>query len=94
MTAFGMEQKPPLQKVFFRMEAMATSAFLTIPYVGPSIAEFFNQVIVPYFTPKRDRTLRALFRSCKSLEGGLQVLLMRLLPLPSDAADGSSRGPR
>jgi hypothetical protein len=94
MTAFGVEQKPPLQKFFHRAEVLATSAFLTIPYVGTHIADFFNQAIVPFCTPKRDRIMTAIFRCFKPLEGGLQVLLMRLIPLPSDAADDPSRGPR
>jgi hypothetical protein len=94
MTAFGVPQKPPLGRFFLRAEAMATSAFLAIPYVGTHIADFFNQVIVPFCAPKRDRVLIAVFRSFKSLEGGLQVLLMRFIPLPSDAADDSSRGSR
>lgn len=91
MTAFGTEPRPPLEKFFHRAEAMATSAFLAIPYAGPHVADFFNQVIVPYCTPKRNRMMRALFGCFKSLEGGLQVLLMRLLPLPSDGAQGPTR---
>jgi hypothetical protein len=94
MTAFGAEQKPPLGKFFIRAEEMATSAFLTIPYVGTEIADFFNRVVVPFCAPKRDRIMTAIFRSSKSLEGGLQVLLMRLIPLPSDAARDPSRGSR
>jgi len=87
MNGFGAPPKPPLWKFFHRAEAIATSAFLTIPFVGPAIADFFNQVIVPFCTPKRDRVLRAVFGCFKSLEGGLQVLLIRLMPLPSDAGE-------
>lgn len=72
----------PLQGFFLRVEKMATSAFLTIPYIGTSIAEFFNDVVIPYCTPGRNRMMRRLFRTFRGLEGGLQVLLMRLLPLP------------
>ena len=91
MTFPGLEPSPPLQGFFTRAEKLATTAFLTIPYVGPGIADFFNQTIVPYFAPKRDRLFRRLFKTFRSLEGGLQVLVMRLIPLPRDEA---SRTPR
>lgn len=94
MNGFGAPAKPPLHAFFLRAEKLATTAFLTIPYVGPPIADFFNQVIVPFCTPKRDRMLRAVFGCFKSLEGGLQVLLMRLMPLPSEGGEHRSAGTR
>lgn len=94
MNVPGLEPPAPLQGFFRRVEQMATTAFLTIPYVGGSIAECFNEVVIPYCTPGRDRMMRRLFRTFKGLEGGLQVLLMRFLPLPSDAAEEPSRGSR
>jgi hypothetical protein len=94
MNGFGAPRRPPLHRFFLRAEQLATTAFLTIPYVGPPIAEFFNQVIVPFCTPKRDRVLFLVFGCFKSLEGGLHVLLMRFLPLPSDAGDEPPPAPR
>ena len=72
----------PLEGFFLHVEKMATVSFLTIPYVGGHIAQFFNEVVIPYCTPGRNRMMRAIFRTLRGLEGGLQVLLMRLLPLP------------
>ena len=84
----------PLKGFFLRVEQVATASFLTIPYVGHAIAQFFNEVAIPYCTPGRDRMMRRLFRTFRGLEGGLQVLIMRLMPLPSEPADGPSRGSR
>lgn len=91
MTFPGLEREAPWIGFFRRIEQMASTSFLTIPYVGPHIAEFFNQVVIPYCTPGRDRIMRALFGRFKGLEGGFQILLMRLLPLPGEHP---SRGPR
>ncbi len=79
----------PLEGFFLRVEKMATASFLTIPYVGDDIARFFNEVVIPYCTPGRNRMMRRLFRTFKGLEGGLQVLLMRLMPLPNEPSRGS-----
>jgi hypothetical protein len=72
----------PLQGFFLRVEQMATTSFLTIPYVGDHIARFFNEVVIPYCTPGRNRIMRRIFRVFRGLEGGLHVLLMRVMPLP------------
>ena len=93
MSSFGVMPKPPLEEFFRRVDALATSAFLAIPYVGTDLADFFNQAIVPRFGPKRDRLALALFRRAKSLEGGLQVILMRLLPLPGPPSDPGRHRP-
>ena len=74
----------PLAPFFLRVEKMATAAFLAIPYVGGAAAQYFNEVVIPTCTPGRNRIMRRIFRTFKGLEGGLQVLLMRLIPLPSD----------
>jgi hypothetical protein len=79
----------PLEGFFLRVEKMATASFLTIPYVGDGIARFFNEVVIPYCTPGRNRMMRRLFRTFRGLEGGLQVILMRLLPLPNEPSRGS-----
>jgi hypothetical protein len=72
----------PLEGFFLRVEQMATTSFLTIPYVGHPIAQYFNEVVIPYCTPGRNRIMRRIFRAFLRLEGGLQVLLMRMMPLP------------
>jgi hypothetical protein len=74
--------KPPLHGFFVRAEALATAAFLTLPCVGDGLAEFFNKVVVPACSPPRDRAIRMVFRAFKPLEGWLQIVLLRLLPLP------------
>jgi hypothetical protein len=79
----------PLEGFFLRVEKMATTSFLTIPYIGDHIARFFNEVVIPYCTPGRNRIMRRLFRTFKGLEGGLQVILMRLMPLPDESSRGS-----
>jgi len=83
----------PLEGFFLHVEKMATVSFLTIPYVGGHIAQFFNEVVIPFCTPGRNRIMRRIFRTFKGLEGGLQVLLMRLMPLPSGPPD-PSQSPR
>ena len=75
----------PLEGFFLQVEKMATASFLTIPYVGHHIADFFNKVVIPYCTPGRNRMMRRIFRTFKGLEGGLQVILMRLMPLPGSS---------
>ncbi|MBI3854768.1 MAG: hypothetical protein HY293_03655, partial [Planctomycetes bacterium] len=60
----------PLKGFFLRVEQVATASFLTIPYVGGHIAQFFNEVVIPYCTPGRDRMMRRLFRTFRGLEGG------------------------
>jgi hypothetical protein len=72
----------PLEGFFLRVEQMATASFLTIPYVGHPIAQYFNEVVIPYCTPGRNRMMRRIFRSFRGIEGGLHVLIMRLMPLP------------
>jgi hypothetical protein len=72
----------PLEGFFLRVERMATASFLTIPYVGHHIAQYFNEVVIPYCTPGRNRMMRRIFTSVRGLEGGLHVLIMRLMPLP------------
>lgn len=72
----------PLEGFFVRVEQAATASFLTIPFVGSHIAQFFNEVVIPYCTPGRNRMMRRVFRTFRRLEGGIQVLIMRLIPLP------------
>ena len=94
MTPLDPIPEAPLKDFFLRVEQMATASFLTIPYIGGHIAEFFNEVVIPYCTPGRNRMMRRLFRTFRGLEGGLQVLLMRLLPLPSGPGRGPTRAAR
>ena len=82
MTVLDPVPEAPLQGFFLRVEQMATASFLTIPYVGHHIAQYFNEVVIPYCTPGRNRLMRRLFHSVRRLEGGLHVLIMRLMPLP------------
>ena len=84
----------PLEGFFLRVEKAATAAFLTIPYVGGDIAEFFNKVVIPYCTPGRNRMMRRFFGGLRRLEGGLQILLIRLMPLPSGSAEDRPRPSR
>jgi len=72
----------PFHGFFLRVEQTATAAFLTIPYVGGDIAKFFNEVVIPHCTPGRNRMMRRFFGALRRLEGGLQILLIRLMPLP------------
>ena len=82
MSVLDPVPEAPLEGFFLRVEQMATTSFLTIPYVGHHIAQFFNEVVIPYCTPGRNRIMRRIFRTFRRLEGGLHVLLMRLMPLP------------
>jgi len=84
----------PLEGFFLRVERAATAAFLTIPYVGNDIAEFFNEVVIPYCTPGRNRMMRRFFRAFRRLEGGFQILLIRLMPLPSGLVEERVRPQR
>lgn len=84
----------PLEGFFLRVEKAATAAFLTIPYVGGHIAEFFNEVVIPYCTPGRNRMMRRFFGGLRRLEGGFHILLIRLMPLPSGLVDDRARSPR
>jgi hypothetical protein len=81
----------PLHGFFLRVEKAATTAFLTIPYVGTAIAGFFNEVVIPYCTPGRNRMMRRFLGGLRRLEGGLQILLLRCMPLPSGAPDERPR---
>jgi hypothetical protein len=82
MNVFDPVPEAPLHGFFLRVEKTATAAFLTIPYIGHPIAEFFNEVVIPYCTPGRNRMMRRVLRAFLRLEGGLQILLIRLMPLP------------
>ena len=81
MTFPGLEPELPLRGFFLKAESLAAAAFHTIPYVGNDIADYFLRVVVPTCTPGRDRALAALLRSVKGLEGGIQVIIMRMIPL-------------
>jgi hypothetical protein len=76
------EPEPPLRGFFLKAETLAAAAFRTIPYAGDDIADYFLRVVVPTCAPGRDRALIAVRRSFQGLEGGLQVMLMRMIPLP------------
>jgi hypothetical protein len=78
----GMEPELPLRGFYLKAESLAAAAFRTIPYVGNDVADYFLRVVVPTCTPGRDRALCALLRSVEGLEGGIQVIIMRLIPLP------------
>ena len=82
MTILDPVPEAPLEGFFLRVEQMATASFLTIPYVGHHIAQYFNEVVIPYCTPGRNRLMRRIFYSFRGIEGGLHVLIMRLMPLP------------
>lgn len=76
------EPEPPLRGFFLKAETLAAAAFRTIPYVGNDTADYFLRVVVPTCAPGRDRALTAVFRSFRGLEGCLQLILMRMIPLP------------
>jgi len=76
------EPEPPLRGFFLKAETLAAAAFRTIPYAGDDIADYFLRVVVPTCSPGRDRALVAVRRSFQGLEGGLHVMLMRMIPLP------------
>jgi hypothetical protein len=77
-----IELEPPLRGFFLKAETVAAAAFRTIPYAGDDIADYFLRVVVPTCSPGRDRALTAVRRSFQGLEGGLHVMLMRMIPLP------------
>jgi len=76
------EPEPPLRGFFLQAETLAAAAFRTIPFVGNDIADYFLRVVVPTCAPGRDRALAAVRRSFRGLEGCLQLILMRMIPLP------------
>ena len=76
-----LDERPWLP-FFRRAESLASSAFETIPCVGPSVARLFEDVVVPTCTPPRDALLRRLRRVLAGLEGAVSMLILRLLPLP------------
>jgi len=90
----GELPRPPLEKFWLRVDALAESALRTIPYVGVELGDFFSKVVVPNVGPKRDRAIGWIFRGLRSAEGGLQLALMRLLPLPSDPPQAPTRESR
>lgn len=78
----GPEPDPPFGRFFLRAETVAASAFRTIPVVGDGVADYFLNTVVPTLAPKRDRLLFALLRRFKVVEGGIHLIIMRLIPLP------------
>lgn len=84
MRSVAPEPQAPFRGFFLRAETLAAAAFRTIPWVGDDVAGFFLHTVVPACTPGRDRILAALLRRLKSLEGGLELILMRALPMPGD----------
>jgi hypothetical protein len=77
-----MDAARPWTPFFKRLEALATSAFLTIPFAGPSIADAFNRVFLPFWSPKRDVVLLFFSRLLGGGVRGLGGALQRLLPRP------------
>lgn len=59
--------KHPWVPFFQRAEALATSAFNTIPFVGPAIADYFNSIVVPTCTPPRDKAILLMSRCARRL---------------------------
>lgn len=55
-------ERPPLLGVFTRMHALATAAFLAVPFAGPYLADVLNRVLIPTLTPFRNRLVGALLR--------------------------------
>jgi hypothetical protein len=84
----------PWTRFFRRVEALATAAFLSIPYIGRDAADLFNQVVVPRCSPPRDRALSRLHRGIKSFEGLLACAILRLMPLPRGMDRGEKENPR
>ena len=70
----------PWLPFFRRAEALATSAFLTIPFVGPAIADYFMTIIVPTCTPPRDWAILRLSRCMRGTQAKAAAALTRLLP--------------
>ncbi len=52
----------PLQGFFTRLHAVATAAFLAVPFAGPYLADVLNRVLIPTLTPFRNRLVGALLR--------------------------------
>jgi hypothetical protein len=75
-----MDAVRPWTPFFKRLEAMATAAFLTIPFAGPGLADFFNRVFLPFWSPKRDVILAAFAWLFGGVGRGLGAALNRLLP--------------
>ena len=75
-----MDATFPWTPFFKRLEAMATAAFLTIPFAGPSIADFFNRVFLPRWSPKRDVILSRLAKPLGATGRALGAALQRFLP--------------
>ncbi|HEX7899697.1 MAG TPA: hypothetical protein VF950_18150 [Planctomycetota bacterium] len=72
----------PWQPFFKRAEDLATSAFLTIPFVGPAIADYFVTIVVPVCSPPRDRVIGLLSRCLRGVQGRAAAAALRLLPAP------------
>ena len=82
MLSLGEMPEHPWLPFFRRLEALATAAFQTIPFVGAGIADLFNRVVVPKCSPPRDRALLFLSRFLRGAEGRASLAIMRLLPMP------------
>ena len=70
----------PWLPFFRRAEALATSAFLTIPFVGPAIADYFMTIIVPTCTPPRDWAILRMSRCMRGTQARAAAALTRLRP--------------
>jgi hypothetical protein len=75
-----MDAPFPWTPFFKRLEALATAAFLTIPFAGPSIADFCNRIFLPRWSPTRDRILAFVARPLGGAGRALGAALQRLLP--------------
>ena len=75
-----MDAPFPWTPFFKRLEALATAAFLTIPFAGPSIADFFTRVFLPRWSPKRDVILSLLAKPLRATGRAFGSALQRLLP--------------
>jgi hypothetical protein len=76
------EPAHPWVPFFRRAEALATSAFRTIPFVGPAIADYFNSIVVPTCTPPRDRAIKLMSRCFRGAQSKAAAAALRLLPSP------------
>ena len=74
--------RTPLHEVFDRIHRMGFAALLTVPFVGPDLADFFERTIFPIVLPRRDRVLTGVYGGVKSIEAKFHLALLRLLPLP------------
>jgi len=79
-----VEVEHPWHPFFRRAEALATTAFRTIPFVGPAIADYFITIVVPTCTPPRDRVILLLSRCLRGAPGRAAAAMTRLLPPPRD----------